>query len=57
MIWELVTVEQPVDNDAVPLDVIFEHIADPRMEFVQNVFSDSAFGDDTSTFKNKIKQN
>lgn len=43
----------PVDEIGLLLltvDVtIFEHIVEPRMEFVQNVVSLSAFGDDTST--------
>lgn len=30
--------------------LIFEHIVDPSMVFVHKVFSDSALGDDTSTY-------
>lgn len=34
---------------AVEDETIFEHIVDPRIEFVQKVFSVSALGDETST--------
>lgn len=30
--------------------LIFEHIVDPSIVFVHKVFSDSALGDDTSTY-------
>lgn len=31
-------------------DEIFVHMVEPKIEFVQSVFSDSALGDDTSTY-------
>lgn len=42
-------VATPGETGVVAADDSFAHIVEPKIEFVQSVFSDSALGDDTST--------
>lgn len=46
---EIESIKELCNNEEAVVVIILLHIADPNIDVVHNVFSDSALGDDTST--------
>lgn len=52
---EIGSIDELCNNEEAVVVIILLHIADPNIDVVHNVFSDSALGDDTSTCEEENK--